>query len=98
MIFSRAPVAVVAHPDPECPDPMFGPRTFLGEFGNDTVSLSLTDLGVHTGVQIDFDLYLIRTWDGSRIAAAGRRIHRLLWARRTCHEKRSENMLAPTPA
>ena len=43
----------------------FGPRTFLGEFGNDTVSLSLTDLGVHTGIQLDFDLYLIRSWDGS---------------------------------
>ncbi|MCD6706373.1 MAG: hypothetical protein LT080_07970 [Thiobacillus sp.] len=43
----------------------FGPRTFLGEFGNDTISLSLTGLGVHTGVQLDFDLYLIRSWDGS---------------------------------
>ena len=43
----------------------FGPRTFLGEFGNDTVSLSLAGLGAHNGVQLDFDLYLIRSWDGS---------------------------------
>ncbi|HEX7970880.1 MAG TPA: MYXO-CTERM sorting domain-containing protein [Thiobacillus sp.] len=43
----------------------FGPRTFLGEFGNDTVSLSLAGLGAHSGMQLDFDLYLIRSWDGS---------------------------------
>jgi len=43
----------------------FGQRTFLGEFGNDTVSLSLASLGVHSAVQLDFDLYLIRSWDGS---------------------------------
>lgn len=48
----------------------FGQRTFLGEFGNDTVSLSLASLGVHSGVQLDFDLYLIRSWDGSSGGAA----------------------------
>lgn len=48
----------------------FGPRTFLGEFGNDTVSLSLTGLGAHSGVQLDFDLYLIRSWDGSSAGTA----------------------------
>ncbi len=48
----------------------FGPRTFLGEFGNETVTLSLADLGLHSGVQLDFDLYLIRSWDGSSGGAA----------------------------
>lgn len=48
----------------------FGPRTFLGEFGNETVTLSLADLGWHSGVQLDFDLYLIRSWDGSSGGAA----------------------------
>lgn len=48
----------------------FGPRTFLGEFGNETVSLSLASLGAHSGVQLGFDLYLIRSWDGSSGGAA----------------------------
>lgn len=48
----------------------FGPRTFLGEFSNETVSLSLASLGAHSDVQLDFDLYLIRSWDGSSGGAA----------------------------
>ena len=48
----------------------FGPRTFLGEFGNETVSLSLASLSAHSGVRLDFDLYLIRSWDGSSGGAA----------------------------
>jgi hypothetical protein len=43
----------------------FGPRTFLGEFGNDTVSLSLSGLAPYNSVLLEFDLYLIRSWDGS---------------------------------
>jgi hypothetical protein len=43
----------------------FGPRTFLGEFGNDTVSLTLSNLSPHDSILLDFDLYLIRSWDGS---------------------------------
>jgi hypothetical protein len=43
----------------------FGPRTFLGEFGNDTVSLSLSGLTPHDSLLLEFDLYLIRSWDGS---------------------------------
>lgn len=43
----------------------FGPRTFLGQFGNESVRFS-TDLGSYTGrLLLEFDLYLIRTWDGS---------------------------------
>jgi hypothetical protein len=43
----------------------FGPRSFLGEFGNDTVSLNLLGLAPHDSVLLEFDLYLIRSWDGS---------------------------------
>lgn len=48
----------------------FGPRTFLGEFGNETVSLSLSDLAPHSSILLDFDLYLIRSWDGSSTGTA----------------------------
>jgi hypothetical protein len=38
--------------------------TFLGQFGNDTVTLSLT--GISDGwVTVSFDTYFIRSWDGS---------------------------------
>lgn len=43
----------------------FGARNFLGEFGNDTVSLNLSGLTPHSALTLSFDLYLIRTWDGS---------------------------------
>jgi hypothetical protein len=43
----------------------FGPRSFLGEFGNDTISLNLSGLAPHSLLTLSFDLYLIRTWDGS---------------------------------
>jgi len=38
---------------------------YLGEFGNETVTLSLADLPVHTRVQVSFDLYVLRSWDGN---------------------------------
>jgi hypothetical protein len=38
---------------------------FLGQFGNDTVSLSLSGIPDHDQVTVSFDLYLIRTWDGN---------------------------------
>lgn len=37
---------------------------FLGEFGNDSVRLSLSGFGVHTEITVSFDVYLIRSWDG----------------------------------
>lgn len=43
----------------------FGARSFLGEFGNEQVSLSLSNLAAHSSVLLEFDLYLIRSWDGS---------------------------------
>lgn len=48
----------------------FGPRTFLGEFGNETVSLNLAGLASHSSLLLEFDLYLIRSWDGSSIGTA----------------------------
>ena len=39
---------------------------FLGQFGNDTVSLNLNNLHpAHTTVTLSFDLYIIRSWDGN---------------------------------
>jgi len=43
----------------------YGTRQFLGPYGNDTVSLSLTDLPVHTNLTMAFDLLLFNSWDGN---------------------------------
>jgi hypothetical protein len=40
---------------------------FLGQFGNTTTSLSLTNLPLHNQITLSFDLYIIRTWDGSTV-------------------------------
>ena len=37
---------------------------FLGNFGSDTVSLTLIRLPTHSEVQLRFDLYLLDSWDG----------------------------------
>lgn len=42
-----------------------GTQTFLGQFDNDTVSLSLNNIPEHTQLQVSFDLYVIGTWDGN---------------------------------
>ncbi len=42
-----------------------GNRSFLGQFGNGTVSLSLSDLDEHSSVTLSFDLFIIRSWDGN---------------------------------
>lgn len=41
-----------------------GNRRFLGQFANDAVTLTLTNLPAHQSVTVSFDLYIIRTWDG----------------------------------
>jgi hypothetical protein len=38
---------------------------FLGEFGNQSVTFTLNGLPAHESVNLAFDLYLIRTWDGN---------------------------------
>lgn len=40
-------------------------RRFLGEFGNSTAILSLAGLPAHAEVTVSFDVYVIRSWDGS---------------------------------
>jgi hypothetical protein len=48
------------------PNPDYGgTRLFLGEFGNNTVSLSLNGLPTHGFTTVSFSLYLIRSWDGN---------------------------------
>jgi hypothetical protein len=42
-----------------------GDRLFLGEYGNDTLTLSLGGLTAHTTATVSFSLYLIRSWDGN---------------------------------
>ncbi|HYV95993.1 MAG TPA: hypothetical protein VE967_00910 [Gemmatimonadaceae bacterium] len=37
---------------------------FLGEFCNDSVTLSLTGLAPHDSVSVALDFYIIRSWDG----------------------------------
>ncbi len=40
--------------------------TLLGEFGSETIRLSLTDLPGHVQAIVTFDLYIIRSWDGNQ--------------------------------
>ena len=40
-------------------------RRFLGQFGNDPATLNLNGLPKHSAVEVDFDLYVIRSWDGN---------------------------------
>jgi hypothetical protein len=41
-----------------------GKAKFLGQFESDTVKLTLNDLPPHKIARIDFDLYIINTWEG----------------------------------
>lgn len=40
-------------------------RTFLGQFGNETVGLHLDNLPEHEALRLSFDLYIIGSWDGN---------------------------------
>jgi hypothetical protein len=42
-----------------------GSRSFLGRFGNQSVTLSLSGLDVGTPLQVSFALFVIGTWDGN---------------------------------
>jgi hypothetical protein len=48
-----------------------GARTFLGQFGNDTISLTLAGLPSHSSLTIAFDLFVIRSMDGSATTVGG---------------------------
>lgn len=39
-------------------------RQFLGRFADGTVSLSLSALPAHTSLSLDFDLFIMSSWDG----------------------------------
>ena len=41
-----------------------GERSFLGRFGEDEVRLALSDLAPHDEVTVEFDLFIINSWDG----------------------------------
>src|SRR5262249_40203650 len=51
-------------PIPEDKTPV-GDRPFLGQFGNQTVRLSLDDLPSHSHLRVAFDLFTIGSWDGN---------------------------------
>lgn len=38
---------------------------FLGQYGNDRLTLTVGCLPAHTAVYLSFDLYIIRSWDGN---------------------------------
>lgn len=55
-----------------------GARRFLGQFGAETVSLSLGGIAPHSQVTIDLDLFIILTWDGTgEVLGAGPDVWRL---------------------
>jgi hypothetical protein len=58
-----------AEPGPEWSMPFvsmtpLGDRFFLGEFGNETVSLTLNNLPAHATVTVSLDLLILQAWDG----------------------------------
>ncbi len=48
---------------------LIGERRFLGQFGNDSVTLTLADLPAHAEARVSFDLFVIRSWDGDGLPA-----------------------------
>ncbi len=40
-------------------------RKFLGRYGNETATLNLSSLPSHDRIEVEFDLFIIRTWDGN---------------------------------
>ncbi|MBT5713427.1 tandem-95 repeat protein, partial [Candidatus Poribacteria bacterium] len=46
-----------------------GSRGFLGQFANTTVNLTVGSIPAHAEVTIEFDLYIMKSWDG--IGSAG---------------------------
>ena len=41
-----------------------GQRKFLGEFGGESTTLTLTNLPPHSHLSVSFDLFVIKSWDG----------------------------------
>ncbi len=51
-----------------------GGEVFLGSFGNDNVTLNLSDLPPHSGATVTFDLYVLGSWDGNSTTAGPDRL------------------------
>jgi len=47
-------------------------RTFMGEFNNQSVVLTLPNLPQHLTATVSFDLFILRSWDGNHIYSPGR--------------------------
>lgn len=43
-----------------------GNRNFLGEFNPETVTLAIDSLPAHSELTVSFDLFILRSWDGSQ--------------------------------
>lgn len=52
-----------------------GARPFLGQFGNDTVTLNLSGLPSHNQIHLSVDLFLIRSWDGNSFSTPANQEH-----------------------
>lgn len=46
-------------------------ETFLGRFAKGSLTLSLADLAAHDALTLDFDLYIIESWDGNGPSGGG---------------------------
>ena len=46
-------------------------RRFLGEFGNQSATLTLSNLPPHTAVTVSCDVMVIRSWDGNSVGSVG---------------------------
>jgi hypothetical protein len=54
----------IAWSNPKADVTMNGKTRFLGQFGSESVKLTLDKLPPHKTVTVIFDLYILRTWDG----------------------------------
>lgn len=48
-----------------------GARRYLGQFRSETAALSLSGLPTHEALKIEFDLFIIATWDGNALLSVG---------------------------
>lgn len=82
------------------PNGRFGP--FLGQFGQDSVTLTLTGLPPHISVVANFKVFIINTWDGNNPpfgpdSGAGRSTGPRSWSLRSPTDgMRSSRSLNPT--
>jgi hypothetical protein len=68
---------------------------FLGEFGNQTVSLTLTNLPPHREVTVSLSLFILKSWDGNQISdpVGGARVGPDVWG---CYVSGGPTLLSTT--